>query len=42
MFSEAGIADKNIEVKINKIPTKSKRALVRAGLIKVEITEIDK
>ena len=40
MFSDAGISDKNLEVRINKIPTKSKRALIRANLIKVHITDL--
>ena len=40
MFAESGIEDKKLEVRINKIPTKSKRALIRANLIKVHITDL--
>jgi hypothetical protein len=40
MFEAEGLQNKNLDVKVKKIPTKSKKTLIKEGLIKVNTKEI--
>ena len=41
MFSAEGLENKNLDIKLNKIPTKSKKTLIKEGLIKVNERKIN-
>ena len=41
MFSAEGLDNKNLDIKLNKIPTKSKKTLIKEGLIKVNERKIN-
>lgn len=40
MFEAEGLENKNLDIKVKKIPTKSKKTLIKEGLIKVSAKEI--
>lgn len=41
MFEAEGLQNKNLDVKVKKIPTKSKKTLIKEGLIKVNTRKIN-